>query len=184
MPGDITDLLRQVRSGNRDAEQALFATVYHELHAMAARRFRSERREHTLQPTALVHEAYLRLLDEKGRTWTNRTHFFAVASRTMRHVLIDHARRQHADKRGAGQTFVELGGVALVPTVDLDNLLRVDNALRKLAECDERQSRIVEMRFFGGLTEEEVAEVLAISVRTVKREWAVAKAWLYAELAG
>lgn len=183
MPGEITTLLRQIRAGDNRAQEDLYQLVYRELRLIAARRFRLERRDHTLQPTALVHEAYLRLLQQKDKDWRSRAHFFAVAAQIMRHILTDYARQQAAEKRGSGQPVVELGGLMVVSNIDLDRVISVDRALKKLAELDERQGQIVEMRFFGGLTEEEIAEVLGLSARTIKREWTVAKAWLHAELA-
>jgi RNA polymerase sigma factor (TIGR02999 family) len=183
MPGEITTLLQLVRGGDRRAQDDLYQLVYRELHLIATRRFRGERQDHTLQPTALVHEAYLRLLQEEDKDWKNRAHFFAVAAQIMRHILIDHARQQAAEKRGSGQPVVELGDLRIVANMDLDCLIAVDLALQKLARLDERQGQIVEMRFFGGLTEEEIGEVLGLSSRTIKREWTVAKAWLHAELA-
>ena len=181
-PGEITKLLVGMRNGTPDAEKALFAIVYRELRKIAARRLGGERVGHTLQPTALVHEAYLQLLKQRDNDWKNRAHFFAVASQVMRHILIDSARRHRSEKRGGGATRLEIDNVAIVTTYDPADLLEVDRALTRLAGFDERQSRIVEMRFFGGLTEEEIGEVLGISARTVKRDWNMAKAWLHAEL--
>jgi RNA polymerase sigma factor (TIGR02999 family) len=182
MAGEITSLLQLVKRGDRKAQEELYQLVYRELHSIASRRFRSERKGHTLQPTALVHEAYLRLLQQQNTDWKDRAHFFAVAAQIMRHILIDYARRQAAGKRGSAKAVVDFGDVMIVSNIDLDRLIAVDRALQELSELDERQAQIVEMRFFGGLTEEEVGEVLGLSARTIKREWTVAKAWLHAEL--
>jgi len=180
--GRITQLLHRAAAGDRDAEGALLQALYDELHRLARRHMRNERRQVTLQPTALVNEAYVRLLRGADADWANRVHFLAAASTAMRRILVDHARRRAAVKRGNGAVPEELydgaGQVAHSP----ETLLAVDAALAKLAHTAPRQARIVEMRFFAGLTEEEIAGVLDISSRTVKREWTKAKAFLYDQL--
>jgi len=157
--------------------------VYNELRRLAQRYMRNERPNHTLQPTALVHEAYLRLVGQRAVSWQGRAHFFGVAAQLMRRVLVDHARAQHAEKRGGNESRVELDE-ALAPSKEKTvELLALDEALNRLAKRDPRQARIVEMRFFGGLSEEETARVLDVSTRTVKRDWTVARAWLYNQVA-
>jgi RNA polymerase sigma factor (TIGR02999 family) len=156
--------------------------IYKQLRAMAGNRMRRERPGHTLQPTELVHEVYLRLTRQRLSTWKDRAHFFAVAAIVMRQVLVDHARARHALRRGGGATPIELTGEIPVAAQDSGRLLALDEALSRLAKMDPRQSRIVELRFFGGLTEEEIAGLLGISVRTVKRDWSLARAWLHAEV--
>jgi RNA polymerase sigma factor (TIGR02999 family) len=143
---------------------------------------RREREDHTLQTTALVNEAYLRLVDQKGKSWQNRAHFFAVAAQVMRRILVDYARKHRAQKRGGEQQKLELEGDVAITPERSDELLLLDQALERLKAWDARQSRIVELRFFGGLTNEETAEVLGVAPRTVKRDWQVAKSWLYGEI--
>ena len=181
-PGDVTRLLRAFREGNRDAERELLDVVYGELHGIARRYMRRERSDHTLQATALVHEAYVHLVGQRGKDWQNRAHFYGVASQVMRRILVDYARSHAAAKRGGGKHPVRLEHSIALSDAKSDEVLAVDQALSRLAEFDPRQSRIVELRFFGGLTEAETAEVLGLSSRTIKREWAIAKAWLYGEL--
>jgi RNA polymerase sigma-70 factor, ECF subfamily len=178
--GDITQLLLRAAHGDRRAEEALYPIVYREMRQLAAFLLKSERPEHTLQPTALVHEAYIRLTGDKSISWENRSHFFAVAARTMRHILIDHARKVNAGKRQG--TKVSLESALNYSPAQAAELVELDEALNRLAEWDQRQSQVVELRFFGGLTEEETARVLGVSTRTVKREWSMARAWLYGEL--
>ncbi len=149
---------------------------------MAERYMRQERRDHTLQATALIHEAYVRLIDQRGKDWQNRAHFLGVAAHIMRRILVDHARTQRALKRGGTHRKVSLDDALLLTIEQSDEVFALDDALSRLAEFAPRQSRIVELRFFGGLTEEEAAEVLGISSRTVKREWHLAKAWLFRDL--
>jgi len=149
---------------------------------MAARYMRRERVDHTLQTTALVHEAYLKLVEQTSASWANRAHFFAVAAQVMRHILIDHARGHLREKRGGGQPVIQLDEGLVFSSEQSSDLLEVDTALHRLAERDPRQGKIVELRFFGGLTVEETAAVLGISAKTVKRDWSVAKAWLHGEL--
>ncbi len=177
--GQITGLLQDWRNGDQAAIDKLLPIVYDELRRLAAGFFRSERLNHTLEPTALVHEAYLHLVDQSRVGWENRAHFFGAAAKLMRRILIDHARSHNAAKRGGGEIRVSLADdVAVTKQRELD-LITLDGALDELALLDEQQSRIVEMRYFGGLSIEETAEVLAISPATVKREWNTARAWLY-----
>jgi RNA polymerase sigma factor (TIGR02999 family) len=181
-PGEVTRLLAGACSGSKDSEERLVNLVYMELHRIAQRYLRQERPDHTLQPTALVNEAYIRLLGSGERNWRSRAQFFAFAAQVMRHILVDHARGQRALKRGAGAHKMSLDEVMVVSTEHADEILLLDQALTKLAQLDERQSRIVELKFLVGLTEEEIAEVLGLSVRTVKRDWSLARAWLFGEL--
>ena len=181
--GEITQLLVKMRLGSPEAESRLLSLIYSELRRIAARYMRGERADHSLQPTALVHEAYLRLHNMGSVDWQSRTHFLAVAAHTMRRILVDHARAKKAGKRGLDWNQVELdvdqiycASQATVDTIELDE------ALTRLAAFDERQAKIVEMRFFGGLSEQEIGLSMGISERTVKREWRIAKAWLYQEL--
>jgi len=184
MPGEITQLLAELRNGDSAAESRLAALVYDDLYRIARRYMRRERPEHTLQATVLVHDAYLRLVNQEDQNWENRSHFFAVAARLMRQILIDHARMHKAQKRGGPQARLPLDEIVIVSHDRLDQILAVDEALTRLGARDARLARIVEMRFFGGLTEEEIAEAIGISPRTVKRDWQVAKAWLHADLGG
>ena len=181
---DITTLLTGARAGDREAQARLFEVVYGELRRMAARHLRNERRDHTLQPSALVHEAYLRLLGRLDVAWENRAHFFTTAAGTMRRILIDYARARRAQKRDGAlhRVDVEDEPSAFAVDADADRLLVVDDALTRLAAWDRRQARVVELRFFGGLTIDETAEVLRISPKTVKRDWSMARAWLQTQL--
>jgi RNA polymerase sigma factor (TIGR02999 family) len=179
-PGDITRLLNS--SGSPEDKQLLADLVYADLRRIARHIMASERPGHTLQATALATDAYLSLVQGHDVQWCDRFHFFAVASRAMRRVLVDHSRRKQAQKRGAGWQRLDATEAAIVPLRDAEELLALDQALDRLEGLDPRQARIVELRYFGGLTEEETADVLDISVRTVKREWSVARAWLFAEL--
>jgi len=181
-PGDVTNLLIQLKNGNRDAQSRLIPLVYAELRRVAARYMRGEQPGHTLQATALVHEAYLRLAGQKEIGWQNRAHFFGVAANIMRRILVDHARAKQAKKRGGSDQKVSFDEAVLVQPEPPQQFLALDEALERLAKRDPRQSRIVELRYFGGLSEEEAAEVLGISVRTVKRDWKMARAWLYQQL--
>lgn len=180
-PGEVTRLLREWSSGNQEALDKLLPLVYDELRRQAGGFFLRERGEHTLQPTALVHEAYLRLVDQEAIDWKDRAHFFGIAGRTMRQVLVDHARARNAEKRGGGRIHVALDAAeaagAATPARPMD-LLDLDRALSRLAAFDERQARLVELRLFAGLTIEESAEALQISHATVSREWRHAEAWL------
>jgi RNA polymerase sigma-70 factor, ECF subfamily len=180
--GQVTHLLAELRTGKREAESRLIEVVYPELRRIAMRYMRGERPGHSLQATALVNEAYLRLLAEGDRTFQNRSHFFAVAATQMRMILVDHARRKRTQKRQGERVRVELTDILAISEDKLDDVLEIDAALHRLREWDPRQCKIVELRFFAGLTEEEVAEVLDLSPRTVKRDWKVAKAWLHGEL--
>ena len=180
--GEITQLLVDLKAGDRDAEGKLLDVVYGELHRMAGRMMRQERKDHTLQATALINEAYVHLIDQRAKNWQNRAHFFAVAAQVMRRILINHARTRGTAKRWGGQHKVDLDDALPLTVEQSEELVALDEALSRLAQFDPRQGRIVELRFFAGLTEEECAEVLGISGRTVKREWRVAKAWLYGEL--
>ena len=181
--GEVTQLLQALKGGDRDAEGKLLEAVYGELHRMAARHMRRERADHTLQATALIHEAYVRLIDQGGKDWQNRAHFYGVAAQVMRRILVDYARTHRAGKRGGGQQRVALDDALPMMTIEQsDELLALDEALSRLAQFDPRQSRVVELRYFGGLNEEETAVALGVSSRTVKRDWSVAKAWLHGEL--
>ena len=180
--GDVTLLLNQLADGDQDAAAKLIPLIYDELRRLAARRLRHERQDHTLQATALVHEAYLKLAGQRDVKWQNRTQFFAVASQAMRRILIDYARKQQRTKRGGKQLKVALEEVCVVSLRPSDELLAVDESLARLEKLDARQARIVELRYFGGLTLEETAEVVGISTKTVMRELNVAKAWLYGDL--
>ena len=174
----ITQLLIAVSRGNRDAEAALMTQVYGELRRLARKYMRAERVNHTLQPTALVNEAYMRLMSEQGTSWQNRAHFFATAAQLMHHILVDHARARKAAKRGGIQHQVTLSeGLVSAENRSVD-VLALHEALEKLATLDERQARVVELHFFGGLTFAEIAYVLDASDRTVKRDWEMARAWL------
>ncbi len=182
-PAELTALLARWRRGDAGAEAELMQVVYGELHRLAARAMHGERGDHTLQPTALVHEAYLRLAAGARPAWRDRVHFYAVAARTMRRVLVDHARRQRAARRGGGALTVTLadGAVASPPPRPVD-LLDLDDALEALARHDERKARVVEMRYFAGLTETETANALGVSEPTVRLDARLARAWLYRRL--
>ena len=182
-PSDVTELLIAAQGGSPDAVSRLMPVVYEELRGLAAGYLRSERADHTLQTTGLVHEAYLKLVDQKRTTWKNRSHFFGIAAQAMRRILVDHARRRLAAKRDGGRPVTLDDEVAGIPG-DTDEVLAVDEALERLAALDPRQSLIVELRYFAGLSVEETAEALEISPATVKRDWTSAKAWLQRELAG
>ena len=179
---EITQLLGDWSGGNEGALEKLIPLVQPELHRLAHYYMSRERAGHTLQTTALLNEAYLQLTDKTQPQWQNRTHFMAVAAQLMRRIMVDHARARHALKRGAGAIRVTLDETALVTEERAEELLALDEALEKLAEFDRRRCEIVEMRYFGGLTIEEIAEVLKVHPNTVMRDWKAAKAWLYAEL--
>ena len=184
LPDDLTRLLLAWRDGEPGAIDRLAPLVYDELRRQARLQLRGERAGHTLQPTALVHEAFLRLVGQSRAQWQNREQFFAVASRAMRRVLVDHARARMAAKRGDGQTFVvldEARAASAPPGVDV---LALDQALDRLAAIDPRQARVVELRYFGGLTAPETAAALDVSLATVNRDWTMARAWLFRELGG
>lgn len=181
-PQDITQLLKDWSNGDAEAPTQLMPLVYQELRRLANHYMAHERDSHTLQPTALVNEAYLRLIDQTRVTWQNRAHFFGIAAQLMRRVLLDHARAHHAEKRGGVAKRLSLNEAAILPEERAADLIALDEALKGLAKLDERKSRIVELRFFGGLGVDETAEVLGIHRATVLRDWSVAKAWLYREL--
>jgi RNA polymerase sigma-70 factor, ECF subfamily len=178
-PGEVTRLLGELRRGSPDAEAKLVPLVYEHLHRLASHYMRRERPDHTLQATALLNEAYLRLVSQKATEWQDRAHFFGVAAHLMREILVDHARARQARKRGGHVETFALEEAHDLSTGKSRELVELDDALRSLEEIDSRQCRIVELRFFGGLTVEETAEVLGISPRTVKRDWTAARAWLY-----
>jgi len=176
----VTSLLREAHAGDERAARRLFPLVYDELRRIAARYMSAGQPGHTLQPTALVHEAYVRLVGHESEYWQGRSHFFAVAAQAMRRILIDHLRRKRAARRGGGRPREPLGESIVAPADPRDDyLLGLDQALTALAEFDPRAGRVVELRFFGGLTVEETAEALRVAPRTVKREWQAAKAWLH-----
>lgn len=180
--GEITFLLLELKRGNKEAEGRLIPLVYEELRRIAATYLRRESPDHSLQPTALVHEAYMRLTDVKEIDWQSRSHFFAVSATLMRRILVDHARAIHAGKRGNGWDAVSLNEAILPSPERAPEILALDEALTRLAAFDERQSKIVELRFFAGMSEDEAGRVLGISSRTVKRDWRMARAWLFKEL--
>jgi RNA polymerase sigma-70 factor (ECF subfamily) len=181
-PGDITRLLGELRAGRQEAQQQLMDAVYSDLHKIAGRMLQRERTGHTLQATALVNEAYLQMVGDARLDWKDRSHFFAAAAQSMRHILVDYARRHKAAKREGGRLKVELTDALAISEDRLEEVLAIDEALTRLAEWDARQCRVVEMRFFGGMTEEEIAEVLGVGRRTVSRDWNLARAWLHGEL--
>jgi RNA polymerase sigma factor (TIGR02999 family) len=178
---DVTGLLRAWSAGDRTALDELTALVYEDLHRLARRHLRSERPDHSLQTTALVNEAYLRLVNYTRLEVLDRAHFFAVSAQAMRRILVDHARRRNA-KRGGDRQRVSLDQASTIEDARSTDLVALDDALRALTERDPRKARVVEMRYFGGLTVDEVASVLGVSAVTVMRDWRVAKAWLYREL--
>lgn len=179
---DVTALLGDWTRGERGALEQLLPLVYAELRRVAARQLRNERNDHTLQPTALVHEAYIRLVDQRHVDWHNRAHFFGVAAQVMRRILVDHARRHGASKRGDGAACVSIDEARDVAASDEMPVLALDHALDRLEKMDTGLAKIVELRAFGGLTIEEAAHVLGVSPSTVKRDWRTAKAWLTREL--
>src|SRR5437016_5428592 len=179
---DVTVLLRQFSDGNQEVLAELIPLVYDELRRLAAYHLRQERRNHTLQATALVHEAYLRLVDQRRVDWKNRSHFFGVAAHLMRRILLMHARRHHAAKRGGSVPRISLDDAVVFTREQSADLLALDELLNRLAELDPQQARVVELRFFGGLSVEETANLMEISTVTVKRDWAMAKAWLAREM--
>lgn len=181
-PGVITKLFVEYDKGNREALNEVFPLVYDELRRLALSRMRNEREGHTLQPTALVHEAYMRLITQEKRTWNNRAQFFGLAAEMMRRILVNHAVSRNRIKRFGDQTRVELDDLLNFAREKEFDITVIDEALKNLASFDERQARIVELKFFGGLTNEEVAAVMEISDSTVKREWRIAKAWLHDQL--
>ena len=181
---EITQLLAEWSDGNQSALDELYPLVYEELHRLARRYMVRERKGHTLQTTALINEAYVRLVDQKNVHWANRSHFFAISAQIMRRILIDHARRHAYAKRGGGAHQVSLDEAASVTPEQSLQLVRLDEALKSLAEMDPRRSQVVELRYFGGLNNEEIADVLKISENTVTRDWNMARAWLHQQLSG
>jgi RNA polymerase sigma factor (TIGR02999 family) len=179
---EITQLLAEWSDGNQSALDELYPLVYDELHRLARRYMSRERQGHTLQTTALINEAYVRLVDQKNIHWANRSHFFAISAQIMRRILIDHARRHAYAKRGGGAQQVSLDEVADLTSTRSSELLRLDEALKSLAERDPRRSQVVELRYFGGLDNKEIAGVLNVSENTVTRDWNMARAWLYQQL--
>ena len=180
--GEVTRLLGAARAGDKAAEARLLEVVYPELRRIARRHLRGERSGHTLQPTALVNEAYLQLTNQLDKDWQGRSHFFAIAAQLMRRILVDYARHKKAAKRDGGRQQVELSDELAVSDDRLEEIIDVDSALRRLAEFDPRRATVVELRFFGGMTESEVGEVLNVAPRTVRRDWNLARAWLHGEL--
>jgi RNA polymerase sigma factor (TIGR02999 family) len=182
MPGDVTRLLWDVRDGDREAFDRVMDIAYDELRRVAERQLVRERPDHTINTTALVHEAYVKLVDQARLPWENRAHFFGIAARAMRQILVDHARRKLAKKRGGDRNRETLSGRPAEQTSA--ELIALADALETLSQLSERQRRVVECKFFAGMKEEEIAEVLGVSVRSVQRDWVKARAWLNAELYG
>lgn len=182
--GEVTKLLQAGNSGDAKAFEELLPLIYEELRRIAASLFRRERDAHTLQPTALVHEAYLRLIADKEVSWQNRAHFFGIAANSMRQILVNYAESRNAEKRGGQIAFISLDEAIDFLNAQNIEILALHEALEKFSKIDAQQARIVELRFFGGLTMEETAEVLDLSTATVGREWALAKLWLKRELRG
>ena len=181
-PQQVTQLLSSWSRGDQAALEKLTPLVYEELRRLAHHYMEGQRPDHTLQTTALVNEAYLRLADQSKPNFTNRSHFFAVAAKAMRQILINHAKAQQSQKRGAGASKVELDEAALISPEQTRAILDLNEALERLAALDSRKAHVVELRYFGGLNQDEIAEVLKISAVTVRRDWVFAKAWLYTEL--
>ncbi len=180
--GDVTALLREWSGGDPAAFERLFPLIYDELHRMAGAFLHHERVSHTLQPTALVHELYLRMVDQDRATWQHRAHFFSVSAKMMRRILVDHARKRIAEKRGAGAVLLPIEDALDHPAPSSNLLVAVDAALTKFGEIDPERCRIVELRYFGGLDLAEIADLLRVSRTTVKRHWSVARMWLHREL--
>jgi RNA polymerase sigma factor (TIGR02999 family) len=180
---NITELLHEWNSGNTDVADNLLPLIYDELHRRAAAFMRKERQNHTLQPTALVHEAYLKLIGQRNDNWNDRQHFFAIASQVMRRILVDHARSRHRQKRGGSKEDLPLEEALLVGAEEANvDLIALDEAMAKLAKLDPQQERLVELRYFGGLSLDETAKAIGVSRATAAREWQVAKAWLHREM--
>jgi RNA polymerase sigma factor (TIGR02999 family) len=179
---DVTALLSQLTQGNQDAAEKLIPVVYDELKRLARSYMRRERPDHTLQTTALVHEAYLKLVRQQSVNWQGRSHFFGIAAQLMRRILVDHARGHLRKKRGGAKVVLPLDEALVFSPEHSEELVKLNEALERLSKLDPRQGRIVELRFFGGLSVEETSEFLGVSAKTVKRDWAVAKAWLHGEL--
>lgn len=180
---NITALLGDLKGGDQEAVDILFPLLYDELHVMAQRRLSAERRDHTLSPTALVHEAYLKLVDQTRTDWENRAHFFGIAALVMRRILISYARQRTAERRGGDAEVVTLLDGDVAREARTDDLLALDEALDRLSDVSERAGKVVMMRFFAGLNQDEIAEALGVSVPTVQRDWQTARAWLSRELA-
>jgi RNA polymerase sigma-70 factor, ECF subfamily len=180
--GEVTALLAEFSKGKDEAASQLIPLVYAELRKLASGCMRRERPDHTLQPTALVHEAYIKLLQQRSFEWQSRAHFYAIAAKIMRRILVDHARAHLREKRGAGNRPIPLDGNLVFAPEQSEDLLNLNQALDQLGQLDPRQARIVELRFFAGLTVDEAAELMEISPKTVKRDWSMAKAWLHGEL--
>jgi RNA polymerase sigma factor (TIGR02999 family) len=183
-PNQVTELLQGWRGGDGKALDALLPLVYKELRRLAHFQLRNERADHTLQSSALVHEAYLRLVGANPPRWESRTHFFAIASQLMRQILVDYARQHRAAKRGGSACKVSLQDAMVMPRQTDIDVIALDDALQTLAKIDERQSRVVELRFFAGLSVEEISEALEVGSATVQRDWTAARAWLYREMSG
>ena len=181
---EITEILVEWRGGDAKAMERLFPIVYNELRQQAKRYLNRERTDHTLQPTALVHEAYMRLAGTSSIAVENRVHFFGIASRIMRQILVDHARQRNAEKRGGTAQRFSMEDLNILPEQSSGDMLALNDALNGLEKIDERKCKVVEMRFFGGLSENEIAQVLGISEKTVRRDWNFAKLWLFRELSG
>jgi RNA polymerase sigma-70 factor, ECF subfamily len=183
-PGEITRLLGELKAGNKEVESKLIDAVYPELRRIAGRYLSSERAGHILQPTALVNETWLRMAGRLDKDWQNRSQFFAIAAHLIRNILVDYAREKRALKRDGERRQVELTEFLAISDDRLDQIIDVHEALERLAQWDPRQSKVVELRFFGGLTEDEISEALGVATRTVRRDWNVARAWLHIELNG
>jgi RNA polymerase sigma factor (TIGR02999 family) len=182
--GSVTKLLHGWRKGDREALDSLLPLVYDELRRVARHQLQNERPDHTLQSAALVHEAYLRLVGQEAPEWQNRAHFFAVAAQLVRQILVDYARRHRAAKRGGGDWKLSLADAVDLPQPGDVDLIALDDALKTLAQTDPRQCRVIELRFFAGLSVEETSHVLGVAASTVQRDWTAARAWLYREISG
>ena len=183
-PNEITQMLIELTDGNQEVVNQILPHIYDELKRLASSYPRRERVNHTLQPTALVHEAYMKLIDQKRVQWQNRAHFFGIAAQVMRRILMDHARKHQADKRGGEAEKLPIEEEILVVSHEKSaELIALDDALQELAKIDEQKAKIVELRYFGGLSIEETAEVMGVSVPTINRQWRMAKAWLYSQIA-
>src|SRR4051812_27749964 len=183
-PSQITQMLIELTDGNTEVVDRIYPFIYDELRKLAGSYLRRERSDHTLQPTALVHEAYMKLIDQKQVKWQNRAHFFGIAAQVMRRILMDHARKHKAEKRGGYVDKLPLEEEILLVSQDSSSqLLALDDALKTLADLDPQKAKIVELRYFGGLSIEETAQVVGVSVPTINRQWKMAKAWLYGQLA-
>ncbi len=183
-PGEITKMLLAMTDGNREVVDQILPHIYTELRKLAGSYLRRERSDHTLQPTALVHEAYMKLIDQRHVKWQNRAHFFGIAAQVMRRILMDHARKHSAEKRGSGENAVSLDDEFIVVSKGRSaDLIALDDALEELAKLDPQKAKIVELRYFGGLSIEETAEVMDISVPTINRHWRMAKAFLHSQVA-